>query len=100
MQRNLGDLYDEISNDIQVGHFHSQLALVARGVGIAAIPSLIRLSRKELDLATVPIIKPTVSRKLGIVTYRGRSLSPAAEKMREIAALVMKNYNEGKETSI
>lgn len=89
LQRHLGTLYDELSNDIQVGHFHSQLSLVARGIGIAATPSLIRLSRRDLDIAIIPISEPIISRKLGIVTYNGRALSPAAEKLREVAASVM-----------
>ena len=90
LQRHLGSLYDTLSNDMQVGHFHSQLSLVGRGIGIAAIPSLIRLSRRDLDISIIPISEPTISRKLGIVTYRGRALSPAAEKLREVAAAVMR----------
>ncbi|MDJ0994898.1 MAG: LysR family transcriptional regulator [Dinoroseobacter sp.] len=90
LQRHLGSLYDTLSNDMQVGHFHSQLSLVGRGIGIAAIPSIIRLSRRDLDISIIPITKPTISRKLGIVTYRGRALSPAAEKLREVAAAVMR----------
>lgn len=89
LHRHLGALYDVLSNDIQVGHFHSQLSLVARGIGIAATPSLIRLSRRDLEIAIIPISEPTISRKLGIVTYKGRALSPAAAKLREVAASVM-----------
>lgn len=89
LQRHLGSLYDTLSNEMQVGHFHSQLSLVGRGIGIAAIPSLIRLSRRDLDLATIPISDPVISRKLGIVTYRGRSLSPAAKRLRAAATSVM-----------
>ncbi|WP_171182030.1 LysR family transcriptional regulator [Ruegeria sp. HKCCD8929] len=89
LHRHLGALYDVLSNDIQVGHFHSQLSLVARGIGIAATPSLIRLSRRDLEIAIIPISEPTISRKLGILTYKGRALSPAAEKLREVAASVM-----------
>lgn len=89
LQRHLGEKYDLISNDMQVGHFHSQLGLVGKGIGIAAIPSLVRLSRKDLELATIPISKPTIRRKLGIVTFRGRALSPAAEELRRVARNVM-----------
>ena len=78
---------------MQVGHFHSQLSLVGRGIGIAAIPSLIRLSRRDLDIATIPITDPMISRKLGIVTYRGRALSPAAEKLQEVATSVMRGVD-------
>jgi DNA-binding transcriptional LysR family regulator len=89
LQNHLGSLYDALTNDIQVGHFHSQLSLVARGIGIAATPSLIQLSRRDLDIAIIPITEPKISRKLGIVTYNGRALSPAAEKLREVAASIM-----------
>lgn len=93
LQRHLGSLYETLSNDMQVGHFHSQLSLVGRGIGIAAIPSLIRLSRRDLDIATIPITGPMISRKLGIVTYRGRALSPAAKKLQEVAASVMRGVD-------
>lgn len=89
LQRHLGAKYDIIANDMQVGHFHSQLGLVGKGIGIAAIPSLVRLSRKDLELATIPITGPTVRRKLGIVTYKGRSLSPAAVELRKVARAIM-----------
>lgn len=93
LQRHLGNLYDVLSNDIQVGHFHSQLSLVSRGIGIAATPSLIRLSRRDLDIAIIPISEPTIIRKLGIVTYKNRTLSPAAKKLREVAASVMQGVD-------
>ena len=93
LRRTLGPLYDLISKDMETGHFHSQLGMVGRGIGIAAIPTLIQLSRKDLDLATIQISKPTVSRQLGIVTYRGRSLSPAAKKLREIAVSIMSGFD-------
>ncbi len=94
LQRHLGDRYEAIANDLQVGHFHSQLGLVGKGIGIAAIPSLVRLSRKDLELAIVPISNPTIQRKLGIVTYKGRSLSPAAQELRKVAAKVMSSFEE------
>lgn len=93
LQRHLGSKYDVISNDLQVGHFHSQLGLVGKGIGIAAIPSLVRLSRRDLELATIPITEPTIRRRLGIVTSKGRSLSPAAEELRKVAQSVMSSFS-------
>ena len=92
LQRYLGAKYDVIANDMQVGHFHSQLGLVGKAIGIAAIPSLVRLSRKDLELATIPISNPTMRRKLGIVTFKGRSLSPAAEELRKVARTIMGGF--------
>ncbi len=94
LRRHLGDLYESLSRELQVGHFHSQLGLVGRGVGIAAIPSLIRFCRGDLDLETIQISEPVVSRKLGIVTYRGRSLSPAAKKLRAVAVSIMAKFGK------
>lgn len=53
-------------------------ALVAEGIGITALPRLaLRLIACD-QLATVPLQKPLLSRRIGIVTRVGRSLSPAA----------------------
>ncbi len=69
-----------------------QWGLVGIGAGIAAIPSLIRMSRKDLDLVTIPITEPVVSRQLGIVSYAGRSLSPAALRLRDVARTIMRRH--------
>lgn len=53
-------------------------AMVAAGLGIAAIP---RLALRLIDmsaLAVVPLTGPSVSREMGILTRSGRSLSAAA----------------------
>jgi len=93
LKQHLGALYESFSRELQVGHFHLQLCLAGRSVGIDAIPSPIRTSRHDLNLATVPISEPVVSRRRGIVTRRGRSLSPAAEKLRKVAASIMKGID-------
>lgn len=53
-------------------------AMVAEGLGIAALPRLALQLVASGKLAVVPLQRPAVSRRIGIVTRTGRSLSPAA----------------------
>ena len=79
---------------MEVSHFHAQLGLISRGIGISVIPTLVSLKRTDLDLVTIPISAPEVNRQLGIVTYRDRSLPPAGIKLRNIARSVMQRWGQ------
>lgn len=82
--RTLGDKLEHLSNDIEVGHFNALLGLVGRNLGVSAIPTLVNMKRPDLNLVTLPIVDPVVSRKIGLITPRGRSLSPAGDAIRKI----------------
>lgn len=56
-------------------------AMVAEGLGITALPKLALELVASAQLAVVPLQRPVVSRRIGIVTRVGRSLSPAAAGM-------------------
>ncbi len=56
-------------------------AMVAEGLGITALPKLALGLVAGNKLAVVPLRRPVVSRRVGIVTRIGRSLSPAAAAM-------------------
>lgn len=56
-------------------------AMVAEGLGITALPRLALGLVGSGQLAVVPLRRPVVSRRIGIVTRVGRSLSPAAAGM-------------------
>lgn len=53
-------------------------AMVAAGLGVAAVPALTQSLMNIAGLRFVPLT-PTVSRTLGVLTRRGRSLSRAVE---------------------
>src|SRR5690606_36116541 len=53
--------------------------MVAAGLGIAVIPSTARDLVNTDGLAFVPITDPVVSREIGIVTRKGRSLTGPAD---------------------
>lgn len=90
LERSLGDKIRYLSGDLEVGHFNALLAFVGQNLGVSAVPTLVRLKRTDLNLVARPIGGPSVSRSLGIITYRGRSLSPAGEALRQTCRDVLK----------
>lgn len=53
-------------------------AMVAAGLGIAALPVLALELANMAELAAVPLARPAVTRPIGLVTRVGRSLPPVA----------------------
>ena len=64
----------------EVQHLSTSLGLVEAGLGISVMPSLAMPAVDHPTLVSVPLVEPVVDRTLGLVTRRGSSLSPAAEK--------------------
>lgn len=80
----------QLTSRCEVVHSSVQLALVAKGLGIAAAPGLTLLKRPDLGLVARPIENPEIKTKLGIITLRGRTLSPAAVTFAEFIRQGMK----------
>lgn len=64
----------------EVQHLSTSLGLVEAGLGISVMPSLAMPGEDHPTLVSVPLVEPVIDRTLGLVTRRGASLSPAAEK--------------------
>lgn len=62
-------------------HIQTLIGLVEAGLGIAAVPQLAMPPSGSSDLVAVPLTNPVVLRQLGLITRRGRSLSPAAAQL-------------------
>jgi len=58
----------------------SMMDCVREGVGITVLPRLTKPSVAE-DIVFIPLVKPTVTRQVGILTRRGQTLLPAAQAM-------------------
>jgi DNA-binding transcriptional LysR family regulator len=65
-------------------HVTTALGLVEAGLGVAAIPSMAMPARNHPLLASVPLVDPVVTRKVGLIRRRGRSLSPAARQLYDL----------------
>ena len=67
-------------------HVTTALGLVEAGLGVAAVPSMAMPAPDHPLLASVPLVEPAVTRKVGLIRRRGRSLSPAARQLYDLFA--------------
>ena len=65
-------------------HVTTTLGLVEAGLGVAAIPSMAMPGPNHPLLVSVPLVEPVVTRKIGLIRRRGRSLSPAAQQLFDV----------------
>jgi DNA-binding transcriptional LysR family regulator len=64
----------------EVSYLATALALTQHGLGISVLPSYLTRYFHSGRLAAIRLVEPVVTRNLSIVTRRGASLSPAAER--------------------
>ena len=64
-------------------HVTTMLGLVEAGLGVAAVPSLAMPGRDHPLLVSVPLVEPVVTRRVGLIRRKGRSLSPVAQQLYE-----------------
>ena len=65
-------------------HVTTMLGLVEAGLGVAAVPSMAMPGPDHPLLKSVPLVEPVVTRKIGLICRRGRSLSPAAQQLYDL----------------
>jgi len=70
----------------EVEHVTALLGLVEAGLGVAAVPSLAMPGRGHPLLVSVPLQDPVVTRRVGLIRRKGRSLSPAAQQLYDLFA--------------
>jgi DNA-binding transcriptional LysR family regulator len=80
----LGSRKEALNWRYEVQRVTTAVALVGSGVGYAVLPRLaVRLVEAD-GLATVPLATPAVTRTLGVVTRKGRALTPAAQHLLDL----------------
>jgi DNA-binding transcriptional LysR family regulator len=62
-------------------HVTTMLGLVEAGLGVAAVPSIAMPAADHPILVSVPLTDPVVSRKIGLIRRKGRTLTPAAQQL-------------------
>lgn len=65
----------------EVEHLATIQAMVAAGLGVAALPELAAVVTPNTGLVQRRLVEPDMRRPIGLVTRRGRSLSPACAAM-------------------
>ncbi len=71
-------------------HVTTQLGLVEAGLGVAAVPSLAMPGKDHPLLVSVPLTDPVVTRRVGLIRRKGRTLSPAAQQLYDFFAEMRK----------
>ena len=64
-------------------HVTTLLGLVQAGLGVVAVPALAMPGADHPLLVSVPLVEPVITRKVGLIRRKGRSLSPAAQQLYE-----------------
>jgi DNA-binding transcriptional LysR family regulator len=72
-------------------HVVTLLGLVEAGLGVAAVPRLAMPSNDHPTLVSVPLKDPVITRRMGLIRRRGRSLSPAAQHLYAMFVELKKN---------
>ena len=88
----------------EVEHLATIAAMVACGLGVAALPELAAAVAPLPNVVRRPLVEPDMARPIGLVTRRHRSLSPAAaalvemlrEEMARLSPKAHQNKKKGK----
>lgn len=67
-------------------HVTTLLGLVEAGLGVAAVPSLAMPDKDHPLLVSVALDEPVVTRRVGLIRRKGRTLSPAAQQLYDLFA--------------
>lgn len=65
----------------EVQHLSTMMGLIASGKVAGIVPSLVLHANPGTDLINRPLVDPSASREIGLITRRGSALSPAAETL-------------------
>ncbi|KAA0892805.1 LysR family transcriptional regulator [Pusillimonas sp. ANT_WB101] len=82
-----------VFKSIPVSHLSTVHGMLEAGLGISVLPCLALPVKDHPTLISVPLIKPQLTRTLGIYRRRDRSLSPAAQGLVEIINIVLSQWH-------
>ncbi|WP_321818765.1 MULTISPECIES: LysR family transcriptional regulator [unclassified Paraburkholderia] len=71
-------------------HVTTMIGLVEAGMGIAAVPSIAMPIDEHLTLMSVPLVEPVVTRRVGLISRKGRTRTPAADALYEMVVAMQK----------
>ena len=78
-------------------HVTTMLGLVEAGLGVAAVPSMAMPGADHPLLVSVPLSEPVVTRRVGLIRRKGRSLSPSAQQLYDL--VMEQKQGRGKRTA-
>jgi len=94
------DLPDSVRQpEVEVSNIATLEGMLATGMGISALPELAMPNHHPNDLVFRPLIEPELAREICLITRQGRSLTPAAQSMREMIVERLGHYEVGSDRS-
>ncbi len=69
-------------------HGTTTIGLVEAGLGVAVVPAMAMPGADHPLLVSIPLIEPTVTRKMGLIKRRSSLLSPAAQQLYDLCSEV------------
>ncbi len=73
---------------VEANHVEGAMALVRAGLGVSAIPGLALSGSSPAEIVGVPLVRPSVSRTLGLISRKGHQL---AAQPAELAKLLIQS---------
>jgi DNA-binding transcriptional LysR family regulator len=70
--------------EVEVSNIATLEGMLIAGLGISVLPHLAMPDHHANDLVFRPLVEPELARDICLITRQGRSLSPAAESMRDM----------------
>lgn len=75
----------------EIGFLYSAVWMVACGMGVSIFPWGLARTIRDPEVATIPLVDPVVTRPIGVVTLRGRTLPPSSARFVEMLAQHLAN---------
>ncbi len=63
----------------EIGFLYSAVWMVACDIGVSIFPNSLARTIRDPGVISIPLVEPVVTRPMGVVTLRGRTLPPSAE---------------------
>lgn len=87
----LADVAKRPSVHYEANHVAGALGMVAAGLGVAAVPGLALPSLNQPGIVGIPLIRPAVTRTLGLISRKGTALGSAAQILYDRVAREIRN---------
>lgn len=68
----------------EVSHVTTALSMVEAGLGVAVLPTYARIAVRKDAIAAVPLVNPTITRDIVLITQADRSVSPAFSSFAQV----------------
>ncbi len=78
----------------EAGHVTTLISMVAAGLGVAAVPRMALSAHNNPNLVGVPLVKPVVGRRIGLVSSRSRLLTPQAKILFDMLCAAAEGHSD------